>query len=209
MEFVQIQLNYADWDNKLVHSGALYKILTERNIPIIVMEPVKGGTLANMHPDLEAMYKEARPDKSVASWAMRFVGSLPGVNTILSGMSNDEQVADNIATFANFEPLSEDEKKLIDAVVKKMLDTPLIPCTGCRYCVDGCSKDIHIPDIFNACNTLRKFPGDMRPHFFYTNLTECSGKASAYVGCGQCEGVCPQHLPIIELIKEASGIFEK
>ena len=209
MEFVQIQLNYADWDNKVVHSGELYRILTERNIPIIVMETVKGGTLANMHPDLEAMFKQTRPEMSVASWAMRFVGSLPGVTTILSGMSNMEQVKDNLKTFSNFEPLSKEEEAVVDAVVKKMLDIPLIPCTGCRYCVDGCPMKIQIPDVFSACNTLKNFPGDMRPQFFYNSLTGYSGKASACVGCGQCERVCPQHLPIIRLIQEAADTFEK
>lgn len=208
IEFVQIQLNYADWDNKVVHSGKLYDILVKRNLPIIIMEPVKGGTLANMHPDLEAMFKEARPNDSIASWALRFVGSLDGVTTILSGMSNMEQVEDNLKTFANFEPLSDSEKEVIDKVVKKMLDTPLIPCTGCKYCVDGCPAKIQIPSVFNAVNTLRKFPGDMRPHFFYNNLTATSGKASACYKCGQCEGVCPQHLPIIELLEEAAEKLE-
>lgn len=209
IEFVQIQLNYADWDNKVVNSGEIYKILLERNIPMIIMEPVKGGTLANMAPDLEAMYKEAAPDKSVASWAMRFVGSLPGIATILSGMSNMEQVNDNLNTFVNFKPLSEEEQSVINAVVKKMLDMPLIPCTNCRYCCDGCPKKIHIPDIFNIINTLRKFPGDNRPMFYFGSLTGFSGKPSECVGCGQCEKVCPQHLNIIELLKEAAEILEK
>lgn len=204
IEFVQIQMNYADWDNKVVHSGKLYQILAERNIPMIIMEPVKGGTLANMAPELEAIFKEARPDKSVESWALRFCGSLPGVATILSGMSTPEQMEDNLNTFTNFEPLSEKEQEVIRTVVKKMLDMPLIPCTGCRYCCDGCPAGIHIPDVFNAINTMRKFPGDNRPKFFYGSLTGYSGKAGSCVGCGQCEKVCPQHLPIIELMKEAS-----
>lgn len=208
MEFVQIQLNYADWDNKVVHSGKLYEILLERNIPMIIMEPVKGGTLANMHPDLEAMFKAARPDMSVASWALRFCASLPGIATILSGMSTEEQMADNLKTFTNFEPLSDSEKQVVDAVVTKMLDLPLIPCTGCKYCVDGCPAGILIPDVFNALNTLKKFPGDGRPKFFYGSLTGFSGKASACMECGQCEGICPQHLPIPELLKEAVEKFE-
>lgn len=209
IEFVQIQLNYADWDNKVVHSGKLYQILLERNIPMIIMEPVKGGTLANMAPQLEEMFKSARPDASVVSWAMRYVGSLPGIATILSGMSNDEQMDDNLKTFTDFEPLSESEQELIQDVVKKMMDIPLIPCTGCRYCVDGCPMNIHIPDIFNAVNTKRKFPDDGRPAFFYGSLTGFSGKACDCVGCGQCERVCPQHLEIIGLLKEASAIFDK
>ena len=208
IEFVQIQLNYADWDNKVVHSGKLYQILKERNMPIIIMEPVKGGTLANMHPDLESIYKAARPDKSVASWAMRFVGSLEGVTTILSGMSNMDQVQDNLSTFVDFEPLTEEDKQIVDIVVKKMLDIPLIPCTNCKYCCDGCPKKIHIPDIFSAVNTKRKFPDDNRPAFFYGSLTGFSGKASDCVGCAQCEKVCPQHLPIRELLKEATEMFE-
>lgn len=175
---------------------------------MIIMEPVKGGTLANMSPELEKMFKATRPDMSVASWAMRFVGSLPGVVTILSGMSNMEQMQDNLKTMADFEPLTDADKMVIDAVVTKMLDTPLIPCTGCRYCVDGCPKKIQIPDVFNAVNTLRKFPDDMRPKFYYNGLVSRFGKASDCVGCGQCEKVCPQHLPIIELMKEASAALD-
>lgn len=209
IEFVQIQLNYADWDNKVVHSGKLYDILLKRNIPMIIMEPVKGGTLASMAPELEAMFKEANPDASIASWALRFVGSLPGVVTILSGMSNMEQIEDNLKTFTDFKALDENEKRVIDAVVTKMLDLPLIPCTGCRYCCDGCPAKISIPDIFNAVNTLRKFPGDNRPRFFYNGLINRSGKASDCLSCGQCERVCPQHLPIIDLMKEASEILDK
>ena len=210
IEFVQIQLNYADWDNPLVHSGELYKILSERNIPIIVMEPCKGGKLANHDEECTDILKSVRPDKSVASWAFRFVGSLPGVTTILSGMSTQEQMDDNMETFKNFEPLSDEERKAIDKVIEAMFRVEQIGCTACRYCVDGCPMSISIPDVISAINTKRKFPGDMRPQFFYNGLIarDGNGKASDCIGCGQCEGVCPQHLPIIEILKEGVEKFE-
>ena len=204
VEFVQIQLNYLDWNNQLVQSGKLYEILSRRQIPVIVMEPVKGGTLANLEPELLDMFKAARPDASAASWALRFAGSLDGVVTILSGMSTKEQMEDNLNTFENFEPLTEEEKKVIGEVVKKRLDMPLISCTSCRYCCDGCPAKIKIPDVFRALNTVRLYPEDGRPKMFYQGLTADSGKAGDCIACGQCEGVCPQHLPIIELMKEAS-----
>ncbi|MBE6765689.1 MAG: Fe-S oxidoreductase [Ruminococcaceae bacterium] len=208
VEFVQIQLNYADWDNAIVHSGKLYEILRERNIPIIVMEPVKGGTLAQVDDDIAEMFSCARPGKSAASWAMRFVGSLDGIDVILSGMSNMEQLEDNLATFTNFEPLTDSDREIIEKVKEKMLAVPLVQCTSCRYCCDGCPSGIKIPDIFRALNTLRKFPEDNRPHFFYGGLTSDSGKASDCIGCAQCEAVCPQHLPIVELLKEAAEKFD-
>ncbi len=210
VEFVQIQLNYADWDNPLVHSGKLYQILSERNIPIIVMEPCKGGKLANHDDECTEILKSVRPDKSVASWAFRFVGSLPGVTTILSGMTTQEQMEDNMNTFKDFEPLSDEEKAAIDKVVEVMFRVEQVGCTACRYCVDGCPMSISIPDIISAINTKRKFPGDMRPQFFYNGLIarDGNGKASDCIGCGQCEGVCPQHLPIIEILKEGVEKFE-
>ncbi len=209
VEFVQIQLNYADWNNPVVQSGRLYEILHRRGIPMIVMEPVKGGMLANLQPELEELLTKTRPGASPASWALRFVGSLDGVMTILSGMSSEEQMEDNLNTFRHFEPLSEEEKQVIQAVVKKMQDKPLIQCTSCRYCCDGCPMSIRIPDIFRAVNTKRLYPGDSRPGMFYRNLVKAgSGMASACIGCGQCESVCPQHLPVIQLLKEAADTLE-
>lgn len=209
VEFVQIQLNYADWKNPLVQSGALYEILRSRNIPMIIMEPVKGGTLASLMPELEEKLRAARPKASIASWAMRFVGSLPGIVTILSGMSNDEQMADNLRTFSQFEPLSDAEKALIGEVNEVMFNSPLIGCTACRYCCDGCPSGINIPEIFRILNTIRLYGEEWRSANFYGGLTANGGKAKDCIGCGQCESVCPQHLSIIELLAEASGHLDK
>ena len=173
------------------------------------MEPVKGGTLASLKPELEAKFKAEKPEASAASWALRFAGSLPGVMTILSGMSNEEQMNDNIGTFTSFEPLTEKEKALIDEVTKIMLNIPQIGCTACRYCCDGCPSKISIPEIFKAVNTIRTYNEAWRGKSFYGNLTSHSGKASDCVECGQCESVCPQHLPIIKLMKEASELLDK
>ena len=192
----------------MVQSQALYDILAARNIPMIIMEPVRGGMLASMTPDIERKFKAMRPDDSVASWAMRYVGSLPGVMTILSGMSNEEQMEDNIKTFTDFEPMSDEEFKLIDEVTDEILSIPQIGCTSCKYCVDGCPMSISIPDVFRTINTLRRYPDDWRSKNYYSGLISRSGKASDCVGCGQCEGVCPQHLPIIELLKDAAAILD-
>ena len=209
VEFVQIQLNYADWENPVVRSGELYEILEKRGLPVIVMEPVKGGTLANLPPELEGMYKAANPDVSVASWALRFVGSLPAVMTILSGMSTEEQMADNLATFTDFKPLSAGEKNLVSEVRHIMLNVEQIGCTACRYCTDGCPMKISIPDVFRAINTVRLYNDTGRPKNFYNSLVELgAGRAGDCVQCGQCESVCPQHLPIIQLLQDASGILD-
>lgn len=209
VEFVQVQINYADWNNPIVHSGELYKILRKYNMPIIIMEPVKGGMLANTIPELEAMMRKQQPNRSIASWAFRFVGSLDNVMTILSGMSNEEQMKDNLETFINFEPLNDKDKEVLDEVTKAMAKLPNIQCTSCRYCCDGCPVNISIPDVISALNTLRMYGEQTRPQFFYNNLVERSGKAGDCISCGQCEAVCPQHLPIIDIMKEASERFDK
>ncbi|MCR5673343.1 MAG: aldo/keto reductase [Lachnospiraceae bacterium] len=207
-EFVQIQFNYLDRTNPVVRSQRLYEILRDRNIPIIVMEPIRGGMLANMEPEIEAMFKKRQPERSVASWALRFIGSLPGIMTILSGMSNEEQMKDNIRTFTDFEPMTDDEFAVVDEATRRILGVPQIGCTACKYCCDGCPMKISIPDIFRTVNTLRRYPDDWRSKNFYEGLVLRSGKASDCIGCGQCEGVCPQHLPIIALLKEAAEMLD-
>ncbi|HBI51422.1 MAG TPA: Fe-S oxidoreductase [Ruminococcaceae bacterium] len=208
VEFVQIQLNYADWDNPVIASGKLYEILHERNIPIIVMEPVKGGTLASPVPEILDLFNAERPGASAASWALRFVGSLPGVMTILSGMSNEAQMTDNISTFTDFEPISEKEKEVIEKAKEIMLGKPTIGCTSCRYCCDGCPQGIKIPDVFSLVNAVRVYGNDWRAKNFYNSHIAPVSRAGDCIACGQCEGVCPQHLPIIELLKSASEQFD-
>lgn len=207
IEFVQIQYNYLDRTNPVVRSQELYEILRARNIPMVIMEPVKGGALAKMVPEAEAMFKAVRPDKSVASWALRFVASQPGIMTILSGMSDEAQMEDNLNTFKNFEPLTDEETAVVNEVTAKLLEVPQIGCTACKYCTPGCPMQISIPDVFRTINTLRRTPDDWRSKNFYSGLIERSGKASDCIACGQCEGVCPQHLPIIDLMKEAAEIL--
>ncbi|GAA6491182.1 aldo/keto reductase [Candidatus Bariatricus faecipullorum] len=205
VEFVQIQLNYMDWDNPKVQSGKLYEILHKRGIPIIVMEPVKGGNLASLPPEADGLLKAEHPDASSASWALRFAASLDGVMTVLSGMSTQEQMEDNLHTFGQFEPLTEKEKEVLQAVVKKMNEIPQVPCTACGYCLDGCPKSIRIPDIFRALNSRRLYPDSPGAKNQYDALIkEGSGKAGDCIECKQCEGVCPQHLSITEYLKEAA-----
>ena len=197
VEFVQIQLNYADWNNPIVESGKLHEILYKRGIPMIIMEPVK------------EKFKALRPDASIASWALRFAASLPGVMTVLSGMSNEEQMNDNLATFTEFEPLSDEERMTVAEVTQIMLDMPTIGCTSCRYCTDGCPMSINIPEIFRAMNALTLYGEEFRSQGHYDGATSKGGKASECIECGQCENVCPQHLGIIGLLKDAVGKFEK
>ena len=207
-EFVQIQLNYMDWDHPTVQSGKNYEILHQRGLPILVMEPVKGGSLAKLKPELEEKLRLEHPDWSIASWALRFAASLPGVMTVLSGMTDSEQMEDNLETFRDFEPLGFREKEILEEVTRVMMSIPQIGCTSCRYCCDGCPSGIPIPDVFRALNMTRIYGESSRPKTFYQERTSNGGKASECVACGQCEGVCPQHLPVIELMQEAAEKLE-
>ena len=208
VEFVQLQINYADWENKDVQSRGVYEVARKHGKPIIIMEPVKGGNLAALREDVGQPMKEARPEASYASWAMRFAASHEGILTVLSGMSNKEQMADNIATMKDFEPLNEKEQKIIAEVVENMNKIPTIPCTGCSYCVEGCPQSIKIPNMMNYLNSYRVYgytPGMERAYL--GALEEGSGKPSDCVQCGQCESVCPQHLSIIEILEEADKVL--
>jgi predicted aldo/keto reductase-like oxidoreductase len=209
VDFVQLQLNYLDWENAVLESRKNYEVARKHGKPIVVMEPVKGGTLAAFPEPIEKIYRDYAPDASIASWALRFIGSQEGVMTILSGMSNEEQMKDNLATFTNFKPLNEKEYQLVEQVTKAVLDFPTIPCTGCRYCVPSCPMQIEIPDLFVAYNSKMTYGAHRRYDIHYQRHTqEPHGKAEACIACGQCEGVCPQHLEIIDLLKTVSGQFD-
>ena len=205
VEFVQLQINYADWDNPKIESRACYEVARKHNKPIVVMEPVKGGALANPIDDVKKIFKDANPDASYASWAIRYVASLDGILTVLSGMSSLEQMQDNLSYMKDFKPLDENEKEVINKVRQTLSGIESIECTACRYCTEGCPMNIPIPDIFDVRNQqLRLNIEDKRAKNSYNFQTSNKGKASECIECGQCESQCPQHLSIIELLKECA-----
>ncbi len=208
-EFVQLQINYKDWEDGNVQSRQCYEVAMRHNVPVIIMEPVKGGILSSLPVEAEELMREARPDASISSWAVRYCASMPGVITVLSGMSTTEQVEDNLKTMAPFEPMSEDEYAIIEKC-KEIIDAvPVIDCTKCKYCVDGCPQKINIPGIL-ACvnlNTIYRNAPKARSEYTWVSGGE-RGYAKDCIGCGACEGICPQHLPIVELLKQASELLD-
>lgn len=212
MEFVQLQINYLDWESPWVQSRACYEVARKHSKPVIVMEPVKGGTLAQMPKEAEKLFKDHAPDMSVPSFAVRFAASLPGVMVVLSGMSSEAQMRDNIATMDNFIPLTGEETALCRRAAEIINSQIAVPCTGCAYCASGCPKQIAIPQYFSLYNeNMRERleeKGWTVNYSHYASLSATHGKASDCIGCGQCERVCPQHLPIIENLKKVAKHFE-
>ena len=212
MEYVQLQLNYADWEDSEVQSRKCYEVCVKYGKPVLVMEPIKGGMLANVPAEAEALLKGARPEMSVASWAIRFAASQENVFMVLSGMSDEQQVEDNLSYMKDFAPLSDEEKDLVAKSAAIIKSKEKVPCTGCRYCTDGCPMKIAIPDYFKLLNRISMFgEGQLASvKSIYKDRTEKEGhgKASDCVGCRQCEEHCPQHLPITEYLEEAAKTFE-
>lgn len=208
IEVVQIQFNYADYDDPAVQSRLCYEVCRKFNKPIIVMEPVKGGNLVNLPVEAKAVLEGLRGG-SAASYAIRFAAGFPGMMMVLSGMSDMAQMEDNIAYMRDFKPLDEVELAAIKKVQAIFKSKHLIPCTSCRYCTDGCPKHISIPDLFATMNTKQIYR-DWNADYYYNVVYTAPGrKASDCIKCGKCEKACPQHLPIRKLLEDVAAEFEK
>ena len=208
VDFIQLQINYADWENPSVTSRENYEVARKHNVSITVMEPVKGGTLANPPEGVKKLFKAYHPDMSYASWAIRFAASLDGIITVLSGMSSEEQMRDNLSYMKHFQPLNEEEQKIIQQAQRIFGHSSAIPCTGCHYCTEGCPKGIPIPDIFTAMNKQLGNGQMEEARKAYAASAPLGHRASDCVGCRQCERACPQHLPITANLQKAVEMFE-
>lgn len=211
VDVVQLQINYLDWDSAGIQSRKCYEVARRHGKNVIVMEPVKGGALANVPEGVKQLFTEAAPEMSAASWAIRFAASLDGVCMVLSGMSSLEQLMDNISYMETFQPLNAEEREVIARAVSQLNASIAISCTGCNYCTEGCPVKIPIPTYFSLYNTemqsIRK--GFSVQQVYYENYAKNHSKASECIGCGQCESQCPQHLPVIQWLKKVVAVLEE
>lgn len=209
VDFVQLQINYADWDDPMIQSKANYEVARKHGKQIVIMEPIKGGLLANPPASVEKVFKDADPDMSSASWAVRFAASLEGVLAVLSGMSNLDQMKDNLSYMTDFQPLTQEECEVIEDAREELAKLPIIPCTSCGYCMKVCPQNVGIPGSFNAMNL----------YTLYGNLKYAKGKegfdvgvagkarADACIKCGMCEEACPQSIPIRDELEKMAKVF--
>lgn len=210
MEYVQLQVNYLDWDSPAIESRTCYELCVKHGKPVIVMEPVKGGSLARVPEAVERLFKDYNPDASPASWAIRYCASLPGVLTVLSGMSNMEQMEDNTGYMHDFQPLNDAEQAILAQATEVTRNSIAIQCTACHYCSEGCPQQIAIPEYFSLYNTLQQFPDQKsNSQLYYDLVAKNHGKASECLECGQCEAQCPQHIDIIDNLKLVAQTFEQ
>ena len=210
MEVVQLQINYLDWHDPGVRARECYEVARRHGKDIIIMEPVKGGALANVSCEAVELFCAARPQLSTAGWAVSFCASLPGVIMVLSGMSTEEQMEDNISYMKDFQALTDDEIMLCKRAGEIVKNDNAVACTACRYCVEGCPQKVAIPDIFRIYNNYLRFqkanPEGARRG--YDHVTENLGRASDCIECGLCEESCPQHLDIRAYLKEIAEVLE-
>jgi len=217
VDFVQLQINYLDWDGAVAQSGKCYEVAKKHGKPVTVMEPVKGGTLAKLPEEamklIENFYR-SNPDAlqgsdkipSPASLAIRYVASLENVQVVLSGMSDFAQLTDNTSYMRNFRPLSPKEQKLVEEITRILKSTIKVPCTGCRYCLEECPMNINIPDYFGLLN-LYAVTGN-KTNMYYQRFSMNHGKASECLKCGLCENICPQHIDIRSHLEEFKTLYE-
>ena len=205
VEFVQLQINYADWENPGVRARENWEICKKHGKPVTVMEPVKGGILADPIDTVKAIFDRENNGMSYASWALRFVASKDNLLTVLSGMSSVQQMEDNLSFMKDFRPLDEHEEEVIREAQKAFDEDKSIPCTACHYCTKGCPMGIPIPEIFTVENRRKGSP-EFRTKREYVIVTVGKGKASDCIQCGQCEAACPQHLPIITLLEQCRSL---
>lgn len=210
LDFVQLQINYIDWENPGIQSRRCYEVARKYNLPIIVMEPCKGGSLAVLPEKAAALMRAYNPTASIPSWAIRYAAGLEGVMLVLSGMSTMEQVLDNTSYMADFTPLNADEHEIIRQAVDIINTDTAVACTNCRYCVEHCPSNIPIPDYFALYNSAKRATSSnfSSQYVYYLNMSAQYGKAQDCIGCRACEEVCPQHLEVSAFMQDVSKAFD-
>lgn len=207
VEFVQLQFNYVDFEDAAIQSRACYEVCRKHGKPVIVMEPVKGGHLVDLPENAQRVFDELHGGSN-ASYAIRFAAGFEGVMVVLSGMGSMEMMNDNISYMKDFKPLNEKEMAAVRTVSGIIRGQDVIPCTACRYCIDQCPQSISIPDLFACLNAKKTFHDEIENYYYENVHTVGNGKASDCIKCGACEAICPQHLPIRDLLETVAAEFE-